>query len=314
MMSNEREDAMGEAIGWVIRLRHASERDWEEFACWLEADPRHLQAYEDVAAVDEDLDVLPPKEFPAAEVAADKQVAAEPVRRRTVLGWAVAASVLGLVGYAGVQSLDRSYAVETAAGERRVVALADGSRIELNGETRIVLKRGTPRYARLERGEALFNVLHDESSPFRVQAGEAEIEDLGTVFNVRRVKEVLAVEVAEGEVAVAARGQRAHLSAGMSVQAEGNQLTRSRSDPASIGGWRRGLLSYSSASYEQIAEDLFRNTGLTVQVDPDLRGRQFSGVIILGPDKPALMRRVSALLMVDARPQGEGWLLVPAEQ
>lgn len=310
-MFNQSQEAIEAAIGWVIRLRHATVRDWEEFTCWLEADPRHLQAYEEVSAADEVVDALPPKAVEPIVVAPVGQAGSEPRSRRTILAWSLAASVAIVVGYSSFNLLDDSYAVETVPGERRVVPLADGSRIELNGETRIILKRGTPRYARLERGEAVFNVLHDQSSPFQVQAGEAEIEDIGTVFNVRRANEVIAVEVAEGEVAVVTGGQRAHLSAGMTFQADGDQLTRSRRDPASIGEWKRGLLSYSSASYEQIAQDLFRNTGLTVQVDPQLRGRRFSGVILLGPDKPALMRRVSALLMVEARPNGEGWLLVP---
>jgi transmembrane sensor len=314
MMVNEGEKVMTVAIGWVIRLRHADAREWEEFAAWLEADPRHLQAYEEVAAADEGLDALPPREVRAAEVAAEADVRAEPVPRRKVLGWAIAASVVGLAGYASLDTATDHYAVETIAGERRVVALADGSRIELNGDTKVALDRRTPRYARLERGEALFTVVHDASSPFRVEAGDADIEDLGTVFNVTRAGEVVGVEVAEGEVAVASGGQRAHLTPGMGVRAEGKRLTPSRRDPASVGDWKRGLLSYSSASYEQIAQDLFRNAGLGVQVDPELRERRFSGVIILGPDKSVLMARVAALLTVKARPAGEGWLLVPAEQ
>jgi transmembrane sensor len=313
MMVNEREELMKAAIGWVIRLRHAGVRDWEEFAAWLEADPRHLEAYEGVAAADERLDALPPREVRPVEVAADAAFAAGPASRRRVLGWALAASVAGLAGYASLNTAKDHYTVETVPGERRVVALADGSRIELNGDTRITLKRETPRYARLERGEALFNVVHDKASPFRVEAGEADIEDLGTVFNVTRSGEAVAVEVAEGEVAVAAGGQRAHLTPGMSARTDGERLTRGRRDPASVGDWKRGLLSYSSASYEQIAQDLLRNAGLSVKVDPELRGRRFSGVIILGADKTALMARVSALLTVEARQAGEGWLLAPAE-
>jgi transmembrane sensor len=314
MMVNEGEKVMTVATGWVIRLRHADVRDWEAFADWLDADPSHLEAYDEIAAADKVLDALPPREVRAPEVAAEAVVHAEPVPRRKVLGWALAASVVGVVGYASLHGPNHHYAVETVPGERRVVGLADGSRIELNGDTKVMLDRATPRYARLERGEALFNVVHDASSPFRVEAGDADIEDLGTVFNVSRAGEVVAVEVAEGEVAVAAAGQRAHLTPGMGVRAEGRRLTPSRRDPASVGDWRRGLLSYSSASYEQIAQDLFRNAGLRVQVDPELQGRRFSGVIILGPVKSALMARVAALLTVEARPAGEGWLLVPAEQ
>ncbi|QHL90470.1 hypothetical protein GVO57_06010 [Sphingomonas changnyeongensis] len=78
------------------------------------------------------------------------------------------------------------------------MTLADGSRVDLNGGTRIALDRGNPRFARLERGEALFTIVHDEARPFEVHAGDAVLRDLGTVFDVVREPDRLRVAVAEG--------------------------------------------------------------------------------------------------------------------
>ena len=313
MMSNQSQEAIDEAIGWVIRLRHASVRDWEEFTFWLEANPDHQAAFEAVAAADEGLDELP-REVEPPVTTTDMPADRRSTPRRTVLAWAVAASLVGVIGYASLGSADDTYALETLPGERQTITLAEGSRIELNGASRITLNKEKPRFARLERGEALFKVVHDQSAPFRVEAGEAVIDDLGTVFNVTRVKDLVAVEVAEGAVAVTARGQRADLSAGMTVRAEGNRLNAGRRDPASVGAWHRGFLSYSSADLQEIARDLSRSAGITVTVSPELQGQRFSGVIMLDPSEDKLMRRISALLVVEARPVGEGWLLVPAGQ
>jgi transmembrane sensor len=53
-------------------------------------------------------------------------------------------------------------------------------------------------------GEALFDVVHDTTRPFRVWARDAVAEDLGTRFDVRAYAEdsVVAVAVAEGAVAL----------------------------------------------------------------------------------------------------------------
>ncbi|WP_204309887.1 FecR family protein, partial [Klebsiella michiganensis] len=70
----------------------------------------------------------------------------------------------------------------TAAGERREVALTDGSKMILNGDTRVAMIDA--RHAELIEGEALFEVRHDAAHPFIVKTGDVTLEDAGTVFNV----------------------------------------------------------------------------------------------------------------------------------
>ena len=62
---------------------------------------------------------------------------------------------------------------------------------------------GNGRAYRLQRGGARFQVTHDEARAFHVRVGSAVIEDVGTVFTVRRLSPVLAeVAVDEGRVRV----------------------------------------------------------------------------------------------------------------
>ena len=61
------------------------------------------------------------------------------------------------------------------------------------------------RAVRLQKGAARFTVSHDETHPFRVRVGSAVIEDVGTIFTVRRLSDSSAeVAVDEGQVRVAA--------------------------------------------------------------------------------------------------------------
>lgn len=304
-MTETRDRLIEEAVGWAIRLRHAEAEDWEAFTQWLEADPDHLAAYEEVVALDADLDGLP--HLPQRRADAWRQSRSVP--RRAVLGWGVAAALVAMVGYNALQGGDARYAVETGPGERRSIVLAGGNRIDLNGASRIVLYRDDPRFSELERGEALFTVVHDASKPFLVEVGDAVIRDLGTVFNVVRGPASIAVAVAEGEVGFAAGGRVVNLDRGETLRQANGTIVTGRRDPAEIGGWRSGRLSYSSATIAEVAADLSRNTGLVVSASPAVAGRRFSGVIVLDPDRAQLFRRVSALLAVEARPTAEGWIL-----
>ncbi|MFX6838621.1 FecR family protein, partial [Acinetobacter baumannii] len=72
----------------------------------------------------------------------------------------------------------------TRPGTTKELAFADGTRIDLNGQTALALDQADPRAVRLEQGEARFAVQHG-AKPFTVQAGGFELRDLGTVFNVR---------------------------------------------------------------------------------------------------------------------------------
>jgi transmembrane sensor len=303
-----------EAIGWVLRLREAGPADWEAFMAWLEAEEAHGRAYEEVAAVDRDMEPLLKRRAgrPILEAPAAPALAAAPRRsgRRAFLGWGIAASLVATVVYGTLRDGDvGGYAVETAARERRTVTLADGSRIDLNGGTRVLLDRDAPRFAVLERGEALFSVVHDETAPFTVEAGGALLRDHGTVFNVVHSGRALEVGVAEGAVLFNPEREAVNLSAGMTLRREQGRVAVARADAEAIGAWRGNRLSYTDAPVSRIAEDLSRNLGVPVRVSAGAAARKFSGVIKLDGDPDRVVGRAAALLELEARAEGHGWLL-----
>ena len=74
----------------------------------------------------------------------------------------------------------------TAEGERTTVILDDGTKVKLNQNSKLVYPgtfNGKNRKVALS-GEAYFEVLHDEKSPFLVDAGVYTVKVLGTKFNV----------------------------------------------------------------------------------------------------------------------------------
>jgi transmembrane sensor len=104
--------------------------------------------------------------------------------------------------------------IQTAVGEQRSIALADGSLVQLNtnSELRIELKDNERRIV-LERGEARFTVAKDPKRPFVVKTPQATVRALGTVFNVQIAAQGTDVAVLEGHVEVATKAQDASRTA-----------------------------------------------------------------------------------------------------
>jgi transmembrane sensor len=66
--------------------------------------------------------------------------------------------------------------------EHGAVSLADGSRIELNTDSRIEIDfRLDCRCVRLSEG-AVFNVAHGDPRPFKVLVSQGTLRDIGTAF------------------------------------------------------------------------------------------------------------------------------------
>lgn len=304
-------EAMTAAIDWKIRLKQGSAEDWRGFTDWLEANPAHLAAWDAIEQLDADLDALP-KRTARPVLAAQPTPARAPSGRRWAWGGGIAAALTAVVSVALLQSPDLQ-TIETAPGERRQIALADGSRIDLNGGTRIAIDRDNPRFARLEQGQALFTVRHDAARPFEVRAGDDVLQDLGTVFDVVVDKGATRVAVAEGAVLYNPAGERVRLDPGMALREAGDEILVASVAADSVAGWRDGRLSYSAAPIAQVAMDLSRNLGVPVSVEPAIAAKPFTGLIVLDPNRELLFERLAALLGVRAVRSGGGWALIKGD-
>lgn len=94
----------------------------------------------------------------------------------------------------------------TGNGERATVKLPDGSTAVLNVASRLEVPTDYDRGNRTVqlRGEALFTVTHNSSTPFTVVAGASTTRVLGTSFVVRRYETdtIVTVAVRDGKVEV----------------------------------------------------------------------------------------------------------------
>lgn len=297
---------------WAIRVQDPSFGEWDRFTDWLESDPAHLAAYE--AALDEAAWAASIyASAPRTPVIGARTVHASalPVPRRRWLPMAAAVVVLT----AGWLMYGRSGAEEivTGAGEHRTIALADGSRIILNGATRISFDPGSPRQVELAAGEALFEVHHDASDPFVVEVGDTRLVDVGTVFNVVSEGGALDLAVSHGAVDYQPGRGAIRVSAGeaLSRAALKAEPVMRKVDPHAVGGWRLHQLQFDNAPLGRVAHELGRNIGVTIEAGAGSQDLHFTGTLAIEGTPEQVFARAGPLLGVRFAAQGDAWRMIP---
>jgi transmembrane sensor len=293
-----------QAAQWAVRTGDPAFDDWDGFTAWLEADPAHARAYERVTAAVADAADLVELAGPAND---DVPEAAAPRHRPWRSVAAVAA--LALVGTAWVLQGERRdlYTVQTAMGETRSVILDVGTSIELAGGSAVQFDRKDHRFAKLDHGQALFTVRHNEAHPFAVDVGDAKVVDVGTVFDVRHDADGLSVAVSEGAVQFDPEGANVRVAPGEVLRraAGASQYTLAKLPPAQVGEWREGRLTFDDASFAEVAAQLSRATGQNYTAST---GGTVSGSILVAPLRkdPAA---IGPLLGVKVRAEGKRWVI-----
>jgi transmembrane sensor len=311
-------NSLDQAIAWHLRLAEADEAGWLAFTEWLEASPDHVLAYDGVAITDGILDgskVLACAQLlPAAGSANDNYAAAYRGGGWLGVGAGLVAAAAAAVAFLpGMLRQPAPTLYETPAGVARLVEMADGSRVELGGGSRLRVDASAPRLALLERGEAVFHVRHDSARPFTVKVSDVAVQDLGTVFSVARDSDAVRVAVAEGAVAVSREGRRLSLGPGETAKAgaQGN-LQAGRIAPAAVGSWRNRSLTFQGEPLSNVVERLNRLYALHISLGSNLSERPFTGMVQLTGDAARDVPHLAALIGTDWRRDGEGWLLSSA--
>ncbi|MDB5700409.1 MAG: hypothetical protein JWL66_608 [Sphingomonadales bacterium] len=302
-MTSERNRVVDQAIAWHLRRDEMDDADWRAFIIWLEASPLHATTYDEIALQDH----LAVQE-PAFSAVNDNARG----RGWWAVGFGTATAAAVAIGFLALP-VSQPYSIVTQAGEMRVVALGDGTRIELNGATRLNLDRHNPRIATLERGEAMFSVRHNPAKPFVLQVGARTIEDLGTLFNVSKTEHRIDVQVAEGAVMFQPGKEAITLRPGtaLSVDEDRKSVAVSRVAADGVGGWRRGVLSYSNVPLAVVRDAVERRYRLDLTLVGGLSERRFTGMVHLTGQAKRDVPHLAALIGADWRNDGTRWILSP---
>lgn len=254
--------AAEEAAVWLARLnsRVVGTAELEEFFAWRRI-PHNAKAYDEIESHWRgSLTLADDPEIIRALQAASSPTHGGGIGRKLAL----AAGFAALLACAAFFLVARDTIFETAIGEQRLVQLDDGSRVQLDTNTRISVSMGTERTLHLHKGRAFFDVAHDPSRPFLVLASDARIEALGTRFEIDVEKEAIQVALVEGRVSVSAMNSRPGSS--RVELAPGQAVTVARAglgeivaaDTLAVTAWTQGRLDFRETPLAQAVDEVNR--------------------------------------------------------
>ncbi len=303
-----------EAIQWLLRQR-ADEMDaeqWEQFTLWLEADPRHADAFNAVVDADESLDGLPDLGTQPQSTATEIPTAANDNPLSRFVPWAMASAAAVLLAvFTFVPSGDPTLSViATAPGERQVIALTDEITMTLNGSSEVTVEQDRPNVS-IARGEVAFAIDADDPSALRVEVGGLTLTDYGTVFNVLATDELVSVAVAEGIVAINPDVEDIQINAGEIAEQRIGEATLTRRPIAAetVATWRVGRLEFDDTPIADALAQVERSTGVTIAIANRFADARLTGSIIIPEDEAEVVRALAAFLGGSVRQSGKLWLI-----
>jgi transmembrane sensor len=309
------------AARWAVRASAGKLRPHEqrELDSWLAADSRHLGAYVRARAQWVDLDRLAalhgpargrrrsPVDSRAVEVGCDPvggraglapqlKITPSKLSMRRLLAAAIAG--VGVLGGGLSWTILRNdrERYSSGIGEVRRIALADGSTLLLNTNSEVTVRLTKQRRdVRLFRGEALFEVAHDNSRPFIVQANDTGVRAVGTAFAVRLENAQVDVTVTEGVVEVADLGtmsgfDQATSRVGVKRVAAHERAIIAPARPPDVESvapaeadrrlaWREGMVSFDGELLQTAVSEINRHNRRQIVIDdPSLASMTVVGV------------------------------------
>lgn len=171
-------------------------------------------------------------------------------------------------------------------GQVNQVFLADGTRIWINSETKLITPSAFAANERIVKlsGEAFFEVAKDQKRPFRVEVNGQQIEVLGTSFNVRAYDSSNEIETTleTGQIQLRIGSQTTLLKPGeQSVfNKSEKQLVISQVNPETFSSWKDGRYEFHNEDLIEVFKVVERWYDVEITADENyFNGMRFSGVI-----------------------------------
>ena len=265
--NKDRDATEAEAARLLARLNSdPTPQDEEEFCRWIESDPAHAVAF---ARAEAAWDAAERLKSAAADVNLPplETIVSEEQQRRLsrniMIAAAVAVALFIVAAIVTVRTFSGIDRYETRVGEIRDIALNDGSILHLNSDSEAEVRfTDIGRKVRVTKGEASFDVAHDQGRPFDVEVRSALIRAVGTAFNIRMRPSVVELTVTQGTVTVHSGSsalQQVSAGSGAVIQPRSIDLTHLSSKL--IGqrtAWRDQMVELDGETIEQAASEFNR--------------------------------------------------------
>jgi transmembrane sensor len=326
-----------EAAEWFTYMRDGelTDADKKRFDQWLAESPVHVHEYLGIAEVwgglhagqawpeqstQNAVDVVRAAARAQAALIRDTEFLSEGVagrgvsdlqsRPRRLIPLAIAASIVLLIA-AGLFLHWRSdtHTFVTGRGEQRSIVLSDGSVVQLNTLSKVVIQFDSARRSvRLPEGEAFFRVAHDAVRPFEVATPFTTVRAVGTEFNVYNHADSTRVAVIEGKVLVGGdTNSRTQAPVELTADEQITVSEVSRDQPTPVKNkvataWIQRRIILDNDRLDTALEEFNRYNKKTMQVgDASIATLRISGVFN-ADDPGALLKYLQRIQGIEARP------------
>jgi len=318
---------MDEAALWVVRISDNPDSSMRAaFDAWLAQSPEHRMCYQIALAGWERLDGLGSLRLEPADDRIALPPAPPQARRR--LAWpralALAASLAAviIVPIALLVPGEPALAYATRPGEHREIRLADGSRVELNSNSAIVVRFGHHiREVDLVHGEAAFHVTSG-SRRFEVHVRHTVVDMTSGDFGVRLDTDGPRVTVANGLVELS--GADARVGPG-NLQLAANTVAKVTPDALEVQHlpatevsrqltWQNGMLQFDGQSLAEAVTDFNRSNRQQIHIGDPVIGQLHIGGLFRAADINGFADAVALTLPVTVRHNADGDIELTARQ
>jgi transmembrane sensor len=285
-------------INWALNPDGEGGRSWQ---AWMNANPDKSEAAQKA------IDIIRSLDFKQETVADDFYVTLKqridhtlanertaPVKRMRMPGvWLKAACIIAGIIIAGIGFFNRrpSYTYfSTPYAAIKTVYLPDSTEVMLNANSSVRYNKSRGVREVLLHGEAFFKVRHlekdGEAVPFKVQTNYAEIEVLGTEFNVKNIDNTTAVLLREGKVRFRGSANNAEIIMKpndycLYDEAQKKIITRV-ANPVLFTSWMEYKYRFENTTVKEVCETLRAYYGYDFIIRNDkLDTQTFSGTLEL---------------------------------
>jgi transmembrane sensor len=184
----------------------------------------------------------------------------------------------------------RNIDIATQYGKQQDITLADGSRVTLNGNSRLTFTRNFAKAEIREvwiEGEAFFDVArmvrNGRKVPFTVHTKQLDIEVLGTAFNVNSRRSRVDVALEHGSVKLTDPDNAANtllLKPGEKATqvAKTAPLQKEAVNVNEYSSWKQHVVQYRGKTLDELAQMLNDSYGIDITIENEaLRRETFTG-------------------------------------
>ncbi|MBL7811910.1 MAG: FecR domain-containing protein [Bacteroidetes bacterium] len=229
------------------------------------------------------------------------RVAAKP-RRMWYAAAAVAACAVAGAGIwlsqSGKQALEPARTEVAGANEIKTIHLPDGSSVVLNSNSKITIAEGFGVGSRLVSltGEARFEIAPDKAHPFRVVAGNSNVQVLGTGFDLQAYEgETVQILVRHGKVQFSSGNGNVVLTRGMAARSIADGGVQQVMADSAVQ-WQTGMLVFRGATLEAVSKALQHRYGKKLKYMPMDANREFTGKFKPGTSSEEILETLKLAL------------------